>query len=160
MGWLFGKKKVPKVPFPEGQIVDETALRFPGGSSSERVIEPEQLKEAAGFKEQRMPSFPAMDGEMEETEAPRKTMGLFRRETSPFVQNSEPLFVKMEVYQRILGEMDELRLTLTKLSEINKHLESSEYNEENNFETLRREVKLAHDRLLQVDNVLFKSEKD
>ena len=160
MGWLFGKKKVPKVPFPEGQIVDESALRFPGGFSSERVIEPEQLQEAAGFRaEQRMPVFPGME---ETEEAPRKTVSLFKRDTpaQTYNNNGEPLFVKMEVYQRILGEMDELKTILSKLGEVNRHLESSEYNEENNFEELRREVKLTHDRLLQIDKILFKSESD
>src|SRR3989344_484924 len=116
-------------------------------------------KEKVGFKiEHQTSPFSGME---EADEAPRKTFGLFRKEAAPsFTQKSEPLFVKMEVYQRILGEMDDLKLILSKLGEINRHLESSEYNEENNFEKLRREVKLIHDRLLQIDKILFKSESD
>ena len=50
MDWLFGRKKaVPKVPFPEGKQIDEKALRFPASTPSERVIEPEKVKEAVGF---------------------------------------------------------------------------------------------------------------
>ena len=46
MGWLFSRKKaVPKVPFPEGKMIDEKALRFPAPSSSERIIEPDKVKE-------------------------------------------------------------------------------------------------------------------
>ena len=50
MGWLFGRKKaVPRVPFPEGKMIDEKALRFPAPSSYERIIEPDKVKEAVGF---------------------------------------------------------------------------------------------------------------
>ncbi|MBI2666311.1 hypothetical protein HYX13_01735, partial [Candidatus Woesearchaeota archaeon] len=49
MGWLFGKKKVDsRVPFPEGRPVDEKTLRFPSSGMRERIIEPEQVKAAAG----------------------------------------------------------------------------------------------------------------
>ena len=159
MGWLFGKKKVPKVPFPEGQVVDETALRFPGSIHSERVIEPEDLKEAVGIRGPLPPSFE----ELEQEENPRKTAATFPRRGSAepsFRRSSEPLFVKVEVYQRILGEIDGIKKTMSGLSEINRELENSEYNEENNFDTLRRELKVIHDRLLQMDKTLFKTQSD
>lgn len=151
MGWLFGKKKVPQVPFPEGQMVDEAALRFIDGSPVERVIEPEHFKDTGRF------GIPRMSFSREET--PQKDSNPFPRSVSSGSQ-SEPLFVKMEVYQRVLGEMDGLKLALSQLGDISRHLESSEYNEENHFDILRREVKLAHDKLLQVDKLLFKSQGD
>ena len=50
MGWLFGKKKkVPRVPFPEEQKIDKNALQFSSPSSKERIIEPDQIKEAVGI---------------------------------------------------------------------------------------------------------------
>ena len=155
MGWLFGKKKVPKIPFPEEQVVDETAWRFMGGSSAERVIEPEHTNHAPLFGIPRMPSFSS-----DRKEVSQKSANPFQRSFSPPSMSNEPLFVKMEVYQRILGEMDSLKLALSKLGDISRHLESSEYNEESHFDILRREVKLAHDKLLQVDKLLFKSQGD
>lgn len=162
MGWLFGRKKiVPKVSFPEGRDIDENALRFPGAMSSERVINLEDLKKAAGFEKTAM-----ADEEMKEDMPPEPKVGLFKR-TLPFLRTpqpqsmrSEPLYIKIDVYQHILGEIDGLKLTLSQLSETNRHLESSEFNEENGFEQLKKSVKAMHDRLLQVDKILFKSQGD
>ena len=50
MGWLFGHKKVqPKVPFPEGRPA-EGSLNLTGKSSRERIIEPDEVKAAAGLE--------------------------------------------------------------------------------------------------------------
>ena len=76
MGWLFGRKKVvPKVPFPQGKLLDEKALQFPSMGSSERVIEPDKVKEAVGFSKPM--AFPdeeemniPMDEELPETPMP------------------------------------------------------------------------------------------
>ena len=46
MGWLFGKKKVPKVPFPQGKEMN--ALKFPSSTPAQRIIEPRSVKEAVG----------------------------------------------------------------------------------------------------------------
>ncbi len=73
---------------------------------------------------------------------------------------SEPLFVKVDVYQHILGELDSMKIDLDALSGISKSLETSEYNEEDNFAKLKRTVRAIHDRLLQVDKTLFKSQGD
>lgn len=156
MGWLFGHKKVPKVPFPEGRAVDEGSLRLPGKLSSQRVFEPDQIKEAAGLG--RAMTFP----EEQETsdysvpEAPRLSG---KQKISPLPAKAEPspLFIKMEVYQHILSEMDEVKSKITELSHINKIVETSEYNEEHNFVKLRRAVRGVHDRLLLADKIVFKA---
>lgn len=162
MGWLFGGKKVPKVPLPQRYSADEATLRFPTSPASpqQRVIRPEEVKEAAGLDFGEMP-FPSED-----------YVNLFQRDlaTKAAVSSSsqqlttkpatDSLYIKMDVYQRLLGEMDELRRDLGSLNELNRQLESSEYNEENNFEKLKRSVKSIHDKMLQVDKVLFKSRGD
>ncbi|MFA6461415.1 MAG: hypothetical protein WCV90_04045 [Candidatus Woesearchaeota archaeon] len=147
LGWLFGKKKVlPKVPFPEGQPFDENTFQFSKRFNGETVIEPEHLQAAAGYNQPfNLP------------ESGSRTMSSSTSAPMPASNfNSEPLFVKVDAYQRILGEMDGLKSNLNKLQEVNRHLESSEYNEENNFEKLKKAMKMAHDKLLQVDKTLFK----
>lgn len=169
MGWLFGRKKaVPKVPFPEGKTIDEKALRFPAPSSSERIIEPEKVKEAVGSSK----SFKslAFSEEMEvseETEvpAPPSFPSLRASKTTAFPSPAEfmqrqDLYVKVDVYQRMLSELDDLRRELAELGETSKSLQVSEYNEEHNFNKLRKLMKSLHDSLLHTDKTLFKAQGD
>ncbi len=170
MGWLFGAKKVPKVPLPQGYKLDEGALRFPSMSTpQQRVIQPEQVKQAVGFEkpysfpedieeqandqnDQNMPSY---------SEQPRESLASMpKMGFTPATEKSNPLYVKVEVYQQILGQLDGLKSDLTHLTDSNRQLESSEYNEQNNFDRLRRSVKSMHDRLLQIDKELFNSQGD
>ncbi len=168
MGWLFGRKKVvPKVPFPQGRTLDEKALEFPPLDSSERVIEPDKVKEAVGFSkpmafpedEESMP----MDDEQEMSETPMPSFRPSSRYSQPSAQDLMPkheLYVKVEVYQAMLGELDELRRGFMDLQEVGKNVAESEYNEEANFNKLRRGMKSLHDSLLQADKILFKSQGD
>lgn len=153
MVWPFSKKKkIPKIPFPEGEFSEEGTLRFPE-KSSDKIIEPEQLKNVAvgkvdwkeekSSKIEKTPKFVASFGES------------INSQNNLMVEI--PLFIKKDVYQHILGEVQSLKIDLSILSQANKTLENSEYNEEENFEKLRRTMKSLHDRLLQVDKILFKS---
>ncbi len=157
MGWLFGHKKVPKVPFPAGRPLDEGSLRLPGKLSSQRVFEPDQIKEAAGVGDAM--AFP----EEEETEVspsafPTSKTAAVRMPPSPLAAaEASPLFIKMEVYQQIVAEIDDVKSKVTELSHINRSVEKSEYNEEHNFVKLRRAVKGIHDRLLLADKIVFKA---
>lgn len=158
MGWLFKKKKViPKVPFPETIPSSYGTLRFPE-KLKERIIEPEDIQSAAGLTEES--SEPAgQDLDLDEN---NRNIGAQEElpplpEAPAVITRSEPLYVKKDVYQRILGEIGNLKDDLLGLSETNGVLENSEYNEESNFEKLRKAMKNIHDRLLQVDKVLFKS---
>ncbi len=174
MGWLFRKKKVPNVPFPEGHFAGEGTLRFPALRPEERIIEPSRVKEAVGLQApsitEEVPSIPSLDETGEEAwnqPAPVSITERMPRSTSvrtPFPMyekvESEPLFVKVDVYQHILGELDSMKIDLDALSGISKSLETSEYNEEDNFAKLKRTVRAIHDRLLQVDKTLFKSQGD
>ncbi len=157
MGWLFGRKKVPKVPFPEGRSLDESSLRLPGKLSTLRTIEPEQIKEAAGFG--RAMAFPEEEEELSQPAFLPATSAGSRmpRMSSLEAVEASPLFVKMEVYQHIVAELDEIKSKITGLGQINRNVEKSEYNEEHNFVKLRRAVKGIHDRLLLADKIVFKA---
>ncbi|PIN87783.1 hypothetical protein COV12_01995 [Candidatus Woesearchaeota archaeon CG10_big_fil_rev_8_21_14_0_10_32_24] len=168
MGWLFGKKKVPKVPFPRGQ--EANALKFPSSVPSQRIIEPRSVKEAVGVGRPPLPpsrpvgreeqikklnismdsNMPQMDGAEEVPKMPRpmQPQEIFGAEG--------PLYIKMEVYQTILGELDELKSDFTHLIKYNHSLEESEFNEEHNFGKLKYSMKFIHDKLLEVDKTLFK----
>ena len=159
MGWLFGKKKVPRVPLPQGRFMDEGSLSFPNKVPVEKVIQPNNVKVTVG------PRKPFAFSEEEET------LGRFRNvpnfpSTSNLTPNpvvsmkvaEEPLYIKMEVYQRILGELEDLKTNLNKLHNLTKDLEKSEFNEENNFDKLKVDVKVVHDRLLHADKLLFKGD--
>ncbi|MEK6901617.1 MAG: hypothetical protein AABX37_04695 [Nanoarchaeota archaeon] len=162
MGWLFGKKKiVPRIPLPEGYAPTERTLQFPTSGRGERIIEPDKVKEAAGvdfpFELPPMPSFeqpaarPVVVPSLSRPAAPL----LGTQERVQNAQSGEPVYVKVEAYQRILGELETLKKELQHLDSSCKHLDSSEYNEEHNFEKLRRAMKLIHDRLLHVDKRIF-----
>lgn len=152
MAWFFSKKKVvSKVPFPEPHSLDDGAIRFPMRPHSERTIEPEHIQEAIGVEDlHRMPAE-----ELPRPSLSRSKLDMPQERRAP-KQDTIPLFVKVDVYQKILTEMDTLHKTLSSLGEVSKELEVSEYNEENNFLKLKRALKSVHDRLLIVDKTLFK----
>src|SRR3989344_9114997 len=161
MGWLFGRRnKVPKVPLPKGSPIDDKALRFPTAPMPDKVIEPGKIKEAAGYDQMSFPEEEfAERGEMEfsgkaSALKPRVTSEMRPRLPQP---EGQELYVKMDVYQRILLEIEAATEKIDELYEINKSLEVSEYNEKDNFSHLRRLVKSLHDQLLHIDKTLFKA---
>ncbi len=131
--------------------MDENALRLPGRISADRVIEPDQLKAAAGIEAS---TFFAREMP-EQKPLPREEITL-----SPEPRAEDFVYVKIDIYQQVLGELERIKGKMTELQEINKHLESSEYNEENNFVKLRRAMKSMHDRFLLIDKTVFKMQGD
>lgn len=163
LSWLFRKKKiVPQVPFPEGKPFNERTFQFSKKFSGETLIEPEHLQAAAGFNQPF--TFPESESPAFQSSQKQFSSRLISKspfESAPFPTTgmpAEPVYVKVEVYQKILGELDDIKSNLNKLQETNRKLESSEYNEEHKFDKLRRAMKITHDRLLQIDKTLFKGE--
>ena len=160
MGWLFGKKKVvPKVPLPPGRFMEESSLSFPNKVPVEKVIIPEHVKKAAGVKKPMFPEEPSrlkmpVPKPIKAPDFPTKFM------PQPMVVRDmeEPLYVKVEVYQKILGELQDIKAELSTLNSLTKDLEKSEFNEEHNFNKLKGEVKVMHDKLLLADKILFKGD--
>ncbi len=151
MGWLFGRKKEPRVPFPAGKPFEESTLQFPTKAWKGNVIEPEEVKAAAGLEEPL--AFPE---EMEGREVPRKKLSPL----VPLISSGKKgsLYVKVDAYQRILGELDSLKSKLGEMKETSHHLETSEFNEENNFVKLKRLVRTVHDQMLLADKIIFKTQ--
>ena len=167
MGWLFGKKKkVPPLMPPGGRSFDEMALRFSKNKYLDKTIEPEQLQAAVDFdKPLNFPEMPDFDTPPPQTSKPSfPSRGVPKPTLQKSIdvgvyeaQESEPSFVKVEVYQEMLGAIAESKQELNELAEINRKLETSEYNEEDNFTKLKRAVRVMHDRLLLIDKTLFKA---
>lgn len=150
MGWLFGKKRIPKVPLPPGRLVDSGSLHFPERMARDKIIEPEEFNEAAGVEE----PFPQPMPKKMKTAIPARQP----TPEMPFPETPADnyFYIKVEVYRKILGELNYLKSKVFELNRINKHLESSEFNEEHNFDKLKKSIKNVHDRLLQTDKRLFK----
>lgn len=154
LGWLFGTKKVqPKIPLPGSRPFDEKTFQFSKKFGKETLIEPEHLQAAAGFDQPF--SFPEAIGR-----APSRSMrsSFGEQETEPILPRAakKPIYLKVDLYEKLLWEVDTLKYDCIKLQQINTHLETSEYNEEHHFETLKKDLKALHDKLQRVDKTLFK----
>ncbi len=166
MGWLFGKKKnVPPLVSPGGKSFDEMSLQFSKNRYSDKNIGPEQLQAAVDFDKPlnfpEMPDFEVPQPQTSKPNFPSKSMPKPAMQKSMDMgvyqePSSEPSFVKVEVYQEMLGAITESKQKLNELAETNRKLESSEYNEEDNFVKLKRAVKVMHDRMLLIDKTIFK----
>ncbi len=160
MGWFGSNKKmVPRVPFPQGKPIDDKSLRFSMPSTGDRVIEPEQIKQAVGYS--KLYTFPG-DVQLPSSMGSSSSLMPQAIPTGEGIPPSQvgPMFAKVEVYSHVLEEVDALKATLGGLQETSRMLEKSEYNEEHHFEQLRRSIRGVHDRLLQMDKKLFKSQGD
>jgi len=174
------------MPLPAGQAVDEKALKFPSAGSSKKVIGAGDVKQAVGFNKpiDRFPQ-PKMEEELAKANDDLK-ISFGNKSSTPSieqvsasqvpapVQESQgdsnrnfyeedqrdrdgPLFVKVDVYQHILGGIEGLQKDVKVLSSTSKKLDNSEFNEEAHFEKLKKELKVIHDKLLLADKTLFKS---
>ena len=177
MGWLFGKRKEPRVPLPEAHEVDDSSLRFPN-SYSKKIIEPKKIKEAVGFeKPLEMPMEPEPVTEKPrmppplprvrpvrqvKTELPPSTIVNRDFTETPSlpvpaqIHQGDELFVKVEMYHHLLGKLEMAHHNIVELDQISKKLERSEYHEDEHFEKMKTAVKSLHDKLLRVDKLLFK----
>ena len=158
MGWLFGRKKVvPKVPFPEGRPFDEKSLQFPASFSSEKVISPSQVQAAVGVSAPKE-TFEEDPGIMETEEEMPKQPSFRPPKQFPTEQIVGNSFVKVEVYRKILSQIEDMNKSVHALKEASKGLDISEYNEETDFIKMRRATKSVHDQLLKIDKTIFKGE--
>ncbi len=154
LGWLFGTKKVqPKIPLPGSRPFDEKTFQFSKKFGKDTLIEPEHLQAAAGFDQPL--SFPEATGRV----PPRPMRSPFgEQEAEPAAPRAakKPIYLKVELYEKLLWEVDTLKYDCIKLQQINNHLDTSEYNEEHHFEKLKKDLKALHDKLGRIDKILFK----
>ena len=152
MSWLFGKKKVPRVPLPQGKVMDQKSLNFSKKIPSEKIIEPDGIKKAAGVGDPKMPPVKVKP----KKKLPRRIPKVATRPKArlEFV----PSYINVGAYQKILGDFENLKGMVSELNSTSKKLEQSEYNEELKFGKLKRDIKKMHDSLLQADKILFKGD--
>ena len=158
MGWLFGKKKVPQVPFPEPSMPDEGELNFPSSFGVPKVIQPKNFKAAAGLDDFLPPPLPPQATGVQKQSSlsiPKSSPVPFSRPSFPLRKEAQPVHVKIEEYKKLLGEIDSLTSNLHALHAANSKLQHSEYNEDETFARLRKNVRTIHDHLLDVDKILF-----
>jgi hypothetical protein len=153
MGWLFGKKKEAKVPFPTGhQVPPEVSrdtLHFSAPSQRDRVIQPQRVQEAVGRPIPPQPNVPQA--------SPQPVQRVAHPRVSNLVggDEGEPLYIKINVYQVIIDTFGDLGKELLNFKQIGKHLEKSEENEEQKIVKLKRSIKSVHDNLLEIDQKIF-----
>jgi hypothetical protein len=148
MGWLFGHKKVqPKVPFPEGRLA-EGSLTLPGKLSRERIIEPDEVKAAAGLE--KPIAFPRSENPFSFKKTRDVPLSVMPPSSVPTPNG--PLFLKLDTYQQVLTELNNIKAAITTVN-----ITVSRYNEEEEFLKLRKSVKSLHDKLISIDKALFKA---
>ncbi len=145
MGWLFGSKKAPKVPLPEAGMFDEHSLHFPVATQSRTIIpEYHEDEDNAPISTPTMPSASV---------AVKRGVVKGSVSSTPVVHRH--FYLKVDTYQQILADLDGLKKDLGHLGEVNRLLEASEFNEEADYDKIKRGLKLSHDKLVSIDKVLF-----
>lgn len=178
MGLFFGKKKKESnVPTPVRNVSEEKVLSFSKKPEPEKIIHPEELKAAAGVGPEarkmedlghplhtapepaRAAPKPSMLGDLDEEVRPpvQAAMPAPGVSPAPVPTVTGPVHLHVKTYQRILGDLDEMKHEISHLSNVNKSLEKSEYNEEKDFAKLKLTIKCLHDKLLSADKILFRS---
>jgi len=141
MIWFFKKKKVT-VPIPENH---EDLLQFP--QSSRRAM-PEEIKKSVGLEEP--PQMPDM-GLPEESKP-----GLGSTSPPQTFQTAYPFFLRVQSYQELIKDTSDIKTHVLELDLTTEKLENSEFNENKNYEKLNRELRKVHERLLFMDDLIFK----
>lgn len=152
MGLFFRKKKAETLLPPS-----EDLLSFPKSLPREREIRPEKIKEIAGLE---LPPLPQRRGKGE-AEIKRAKEGARLREeaeeqfpVSPIIK--KPHFLRIQEYQKLRENLGEIREWGEKLEALCGSLEKSEFNENKDYESLKNDLKKIHERLLFMDELIFK----
>ena len=142
MGWFFNKKKVI-VPLPEHS---DDLLKFPEPTA--KSIAPETIKQSVGLEEP--PQMPDMSSP--ENLAPGRG-----RVPTPVVQErAYPFFLRVQDYQELIKDASDIKTHVLELDLTTEKLENSEFNENKNYEKLKRDLRKIHERLLYMDDLIFK----
>lgn len=165
---LFSRKKKIEVPTPPS----EDLLRFPKPSQIEKIIEPEK------------PSFPLEippvpkkikaegveePGPPPDISIPETPPALFKpvfpspperpppfTPSKPSFMPQKPCFLRVQHYQTLLDALADIQNNVKGLDQINKDLSQSEFHENKDHERLKNNLKRIHDRLISMDDSIFK----
>ena len=148
---LFSRRKKLDVPLPPSEDV----LRFPRSSEIARRIEPEKIKEAVGLQEPKPEELlpPEHQGKELDSTFPEETA---MSQRTFFIDAKKPFFLRMQTHQEIYKNALEMKNNSLELSEVTNEITDSEYNDDRQYEKLKNSLKRVHDKLLQVDEAIFK----
>jgi hypothetical protein len=152
MGWIFKNKRNRGAPVPirklGGQVTPSpSVVEKKADNSAEFPVSPEALRKATGVNL----SFPNSDDFSNEPE---------RRSSSalPLVNDKTGgTFITIDSYRSVLRELDDIKATNSKMTEMSKKLLSSEFSEKRSFTKLKTSVQEIHDDLLSIDKTVFGS---
>lgn len=148
----------PKIPLPGSRPFDEKTFQFSKKFGKDTLIEPEHLQAVAGFDQPF--SFPESVGRGTNKGAPPKpimpSFGEPEVGSTALLAAKKPIYLNVNLYEKVLWEVDALKHDCIRLQQINNHLDTSEYNEEHHYDKLKRDLKVLHDKLQRIDKVLFK----
>jgi hypothetical protein len=143
---LFSRKKKNVPPPPQ-----EGLLNFPKQPTVEKEILPDNIKQAAGVDKQEdiVPPLPEEPIQTEPAPLPQPDV------PEGYVLQ-KPYFARITQYKKLVENLDCIKVEINGMDEITTSLEKSEYNENKDFEKLKSNLKKIHDRLLFVDDLIFK----
>lgn len=137
------KQELPELPEVPTKVSEpelpETSSKFPWGKKKE-VPKPEE-------------ELPAPE-EGEELGLPKPAPPVFPERRAPHLQ--KPCFLRVQHYQKLQGDLDTIRINSNELDKVTEYLEKSEFNEGKHYERLKNDLKRIHDRLLFMDDLIFK----
>lgn len=144
MIWFFRKKKVT-VPIPEHS---DDLLQFPQSSSRRSV--PDEIKQSVGLEEP--PQLPDMDLSVE----PETSFSSASIPQPLANQMTYPFFLRVQSYQDLVKDTSDVKTHMLELDLTTEKLENSEFNENKHYENLKKELRKVHERLLFMDDLIFK----
>jgi hypothetical protein len=68
----------------------------------------------------------------------------------------KPCFLRVQHYQTLLDALADIQNNVKGLDQINKDLSQSEFHENKDHERLKNNLKRIHDRLISMDDSIFK----
>jgi len=159
MGWFFKKRKT-EVPLPP----TEDLLDFPQKASSGKRIEPIRKKELPLPKPKDY-TFPQKIKAAVRTSSdlplpPELIERSLKKESimvkHPAIGNKRNFFIRVHDYQEIIVNLEDIGSNSLEIEKANKRLDQSEFNENKSYENLKNNLKRIHDRLLLIDDIVFK----
>ena len=154
---LFSRTKKIKVPIP----TSDDFLKFPKLPQTGKITEPEKIKSAVGLdsppqpkepEEKLLPPPPLPPKPSQFTPLPKPSLP--PQPTNLTIQ--KPFFLRIQHYQHLLTNLGGIKNNLTQMGHASEQLSKSEFNENQKYEQLKNHLKKIHDRLLSMDDLIFK----
>ncbi|MBR9683612.1 hypothetical protein GOV03_03660 [Candidatus Woesearchaeota archaeon] len=129
-------------------------------SEEEELPIHEKIKAAVGLKKPSLPvptpPFAKMDAGPMLPEIPSQPEPSFHPHKKTVFMVKKPFYLRMQHYQEIFDNLGNVRAKTIEMDKNIQELEKSEFNEHKHYERLKNSLKQIHDRLLAIDDTIFK----